>query len=313
MSSQSDSTTSASPSADRTAGDPTGRTGRTGRQFTEPLRELCALALVGGNAVFLFLGFTGLFFVIDGWASGFGQRCAALFGVFVGPVSLGLPIVAVLLATHVSPMVPRHRLIVRAALIQYAVSAVLGFAALLGAFANDVPNVRAALEGLLGRAVWLGFLALGGLVLGRLYVGLVPGRPQPVRTPGAGIIGRQYGGASTPTVYQSGSAAPRYDEPTVDTGWPVVPPPPKPAPIVVPSDATVRVVGPPAKHSQPTEPSKPAPSGPAEPAPTGGEATQVVPPPATGGEATQVVPPPPARPAIEDPVEPPTGQFNRGA
>ena len=72
-----------------------------GRPFTEPLRETAALALLAGNAVFLFLGFTSLFFVLDGWAAEFGARSAATFPVFVGPLSLGLPIVAVLLATHV--------------------------------------------------------------------------------------------------------------------------------------------------------------------------------------------------------------------
>ena len=145
-----------------------------GRQFTEPLRETVALALLAGNAVFLFLGFTGLVFVLDGWASGFGARSAATFPVFVGPLSLGLPMAAALLATHLTPMVARYRLILLAACIEYGVSAVFGLATFLGAFADDLPSARAALEGLLARAVWLGFLSLGAFVLARLYVGLVP-------------------------------------------------------------------------------------------------------------------------------------------
>ena len=74
-----------------------------------------------------------------------------------------------------TPVVPRHRLILLAAGIEYGVSAFFGLATFLGAFADDLPAARATLEGLLCRAVWLAFLSLGALVLARLYVGLVPG------------------------------------------------------------------------------------------------------------------------------------------
>lgn len=279
----------------------------TGRQFTEPLRELAALVFLAGNAVLLFLGFTGLFVVLDGWASEFGARSSAAFPIFVGPISVGLPVVAVLLATHVAPMLPRYRLILLAACVEYGVSAFFGFTAFLGAFADDLPAARATLEGLLGRGVWLGFLALGALVLARIYVGLMP----------AG--GRSGPGIPAPAAsYRTGTAAPAFDEPTVDTGWPVVPPPPQPEPLVAPVDATVRV---------PQPPQNPPPDVPA--------AVPQVPPPAkagpeAAGEATQVVPAPPAgapapsapspsapnpspaqsdQPVIDDPVEPPTRQF----
>src|SRR5262245_29647070 len=64
------------------------------RPFTEPMRELGAFALLTGNGVFLALGFGGLFFVIDRWVSDFGLRCAEVFTDFVGPLSLGLPVLA---------------------------------------------------------------------------------------------------------------------------------------------------------------------------------------------------------------------------
>jgi len=44
--------------------------------------------------------------------------------------------------------------------------------------------------------------------------------------------------------YKPGSAAPTYpasDEPTSETGWPLVPPPPMPGPLVVDADPTMRV------------------------------------------------------------------------
>jgi hypothetical protein len=220
-----------------------------GRQFTEPMREMVVLALLAGNAVFLFLGFAGLVFVLDGWAIGFGARSVAQFPVFVGPLSLGLPMLAVLLATHVTPVLSRYRLILMAAAIEYAVSAVFGLATFLGAFADDLPAVGATLEGLLYRGVWLGFLVLAALVLARLYVGLVPGpalvlggSPVRRRTDLSGGRGTTYRASTSqagPPGQEEGASS--YDGPTVDTGWPVVPPPPRPEPLVVPDDATVRV------------------------------------------------------------------------
>ena len=265
-----------------------------GRQFTEPMREMVALALLAGNAVFLFLGFAGLVFVLDGWAIGFGARSVAQFPVFVGPLSLGLPMLAVLLATHVTPVLGRYRLILTAAAIEYAVSAVFGLATFLGAFADDLPAARATLEGLLYRGVWLGFLALAVLVLARLYVGLIPGpalvlggSPVRRRTDLSGGRGTTYR-ASTSQAGPAGpeEGAPNYDGPTVDTGWPVVPPPPRPGPLVVPDDATMRVPAEPSGDVPEEAPDDAAATGPGE-GPGGGPGD-------TGDATVRVQAPPPA-------------------
>jgi hypothetical protein len=264
------------------------------RQVTQPLRETVALALLAGNAVFLVLGFSGLFFVIDRWATGFGERCAAAYDAFVGPSSLGLPLVAMLLATHVAPMVRRTRTILIAALAELGVSAFFGAITYLGAFANDLSSVRATVEGLLRRSVWLGFLVLACVVVTRVWTGLYPAsKPQPAgyATYGQPTYGRPYPGQPMyppppptyqPGVAQLGTAEPHdaaralaeprdatrvmgqphdptramaepsdatrvmgqphdavralADEKTSGTGWPVVPPPPIPAPLVMPVD-----------------------------------------------------------------------------
>ncbi len=220
------------------------------RQFTEPLREMGALALLGANAVFLLLGFSGLFFVIDRWASDFGLRCAAVFSTFVGPLAVGLPMAAVLLATLVAPMVPRSRLVLLTALVEYGVSALLGAVTFLGAFASDLSSVRATLEGLLGRSVWVGLVILAGIVVVRVWMGLFPApKPRPVAYPGAyaqPTYGRPYPGQPMypHATYQPGSASPTYptsDEPTSENGWPLVPPPPIPAPPVGDVDPTMRI------------------------------------------------------------------------
>jgi hypothetical protein len=223
--------------------------GRNPRLVTEPWREIAGLVLLGANTVFLFLGTMGLFFVVDGWATGFGVRSAAAYGVFVaGLVPVGFPFLAVLLATHVRPIVGRARLITLAAVIQYGVSAVLGLITFLGAFANDLDSVRATLEGVLYRLTWAGLLAFAGMVTLRLWLGLfyVPkpravqqfqyspsyGQPypgQPMYPSPSYLTGRAEPPYSGGPASQSGSpAGPRSGGPP---GWPAVPPPPMPVPV----------------------------------------------------------------------------------
>jgi hypothetical protein len=218
--------------------------GRNPRLVTEPWREIAALTLLGANTVFLLLGIASLFFVIDGWASGFGTRSAATYGVFVaGLIPVGFPILAVLLAAHVRPIVGRARMITLAAVIQYGVSTVLGLVTFLGAFANDLDSVRATLEGVLYRLAWAGLLALAAMVTLRLWLGLfhvpkprpVPqystpyGQPYPGQPmyPAPGYLpGRAEPTSAGPFVGQAGSpVAPRSGG---ASGWPSIPPPPMP-------------------------------------------------------------------------------------
>jgi hypothetical protein len=207
--------------------------GSTARPLTEPLRELTVLALLAGNGIFLIVGFSRLFFVLDGWATDFGLRCAAVFGTFVGPLSLALPILAMLLATHVRPLLRHSRPILITVGVQLAVSALFGAITFLGAFAYDVAtSVRATIEDTLLRVVWLAFLVLACIAVTRVWLGLFPpSRPQPAGYYAQPSYGRPYPGQ------------PMYAPPSppVSTSWPVVPPPPRPQPLVVEPDATIRV------------------------------------------------------------------------
>ncbi|MFY1673069.1 hypothetical protein ACN27G_24410 [Plantactinospora sp. WMMB334] len=97
---------------------------------TRPLRELIALVLVGANALFLFGGLIELFF--GGWEnSDFGDRSLSLFYAFAGLEQIALPVLAVLLATHLQPVVGHARLITLVALVEYGVSLLLGVITLL--------------------------------------------------------------------------------------------------------------------------------------------------------------------------------------
>jgi hypothetical protein len=203
------------------------------------MRELGVFALLAGNGVFLVLGISGLFFVIDRWASDFGLRCANVYLDFAGPLALGLPVTAMLLATHVAPILRRARAVLITVFAELCVSAVFGAVTYLGAFAHDLNSVRATIEGLLFRSVWLGFLVLACILLARVWRGLYPApKPRPAGFPAYGqpTYGRPYPGQP---LYPQGTYQPSTDEylesvdPFAETGWPVVPPPPRPAALMV--------------------------------------------------------------------------------
>jgi hypothetical protein len=238
----------------------TASTGATtpARQVTEPIRPIAASALLIGNGVFLFIGLSDLVFVVSGWASGFGARSGAAFDAFAGPFAVALPLLAVLIATHISPTLPQARTILLAALGSYAFSAVFGVITYLGAFAGSLFSVRDTFDGLLRRSVWLCFLAIAGMAVYRVYHAMFPAPPaKATYSYGPTVYGRPYPGQPMypqPT-YQPGSTEPRYEEPhetaafegpTAESGWPVVPPQtttPAAGPTVEP-DPTVRVTAP---------------------------------------------------------------------
>ena len=192
---------------------PTGDTEAS--QFTKPLRELAAFVLLAGNAVLLFLSITSLIFVVDGWASEFGRRAANTYYGFVGQTSILVPLIAMLIATHIRPPVRHARTITLATLAEYLVSAFFGVVTFIGAFAEDVANgrgstVRFIFENLIVRMVWLVFFALAAYLVWRVAIGMyAPVRP--VQTP-------------------EGYAPPTPSPTPESSGWPSVPPPPMPNP-----------------------------------------------------------------------------------
>ena len=224
------------------------------RQVTEPMRPMAAGALLIGNAVFLFLGLSDLIFVVNGWSRDFGARSIGAFDSFAGPFAVALPLLAVLIATHLAPALPQARTILLGALGSYAFSALFGVITYLGAFAGGLFSVRATFDGLLWRTVWLCFLAIAGMAVYRVYQAMYPAPPpKTAYSYGPTVYGRPYPGQPMypqPT-YQPGTAEPRYQQskdttgfeaPTAETGWPAVPPQ-SAAPTVEP-DPTVRVTAP---------------------------------------------------------------------
>ncbi|MBQ1012490.1 hypothetical protein KBX53_16305 [Micromonospora sp. M51] len=184
------------------------------RQLTKPLRELAALALLGANAVFLFVGLLRL--VAPNDYSSFTDRAGSAFYAFLGVEGVALPVLAVLLATHISPVLAKAKLITQAALIEYAVSALFGTLTMLiwtvGRLAEA--EVLDALLGVLTRFAWMVIFAIAAWVvytIWRAHYYVPRPKPQP------GVYGQPQPGWPQ---QQGGWPAPGQPGGQPQGGWP---------------------------------------------------------------------------------------------
>jgi hypothetical protein len=306
-------------------------------QITKPWRELIALVLVGANAVLLFVGLIDLLVPYSANV-GFSSRAGGSFFDFVGIEAIVLPLLAVLLATHLKPAVPRAKLVTQAALVEYAVSAVFGVIALLAWLFGSLVDgeVRAAFTGLLVRIAYAGIFAAASFLIYKIWRTLYY-VPRPKTQPG------MYGTPGAPGGYppagpgpmgqgQQGPGQPGYGAPTA-YGQPGYQPPPAypgstpPAPPTFGGPASQTSTGAPGQPGAYPPPSGPTPtaSGPTAgaPAPTTEPATwPPVPGPGQAGalspQATQTITAPatgapaPAGPIPDPPTAPiPTADGDR--
>ncbi|SCL54301.1 hypothetical protein GA0070606_2260 [Micromonospora citrea] len=156
--------------------------GTQASQLTKPLRELAAFVLLGANAVFLFVGLIRL--LTPAQYTTFAGRAGSAFFAFVGLEAVVLPVLAVLLVTHVRPATGKAKLITQVALVEYAVSALFGVLTILIWTVDRLAEgeILDAFLGLLTRAGWLALLALAAFVVFKIWRTLyyVPKpKPQP--------------------------------------------------------------------------------------------------------------------------------------
>ncbi|MFG1673216.1 hypothetical protein [Micromonospora sp. NPDC049282] len=203
-------------------------------QLTKPLRELAALVLLGANAVLLFVALLRLLVPADDYST-FSGRAGSAFFAFVGLEATVLPLLAVLLATHVRPVLPRAKLITQVALVEYAVSAVFGALTFLSWLVGRLADgeVLDAFLGLLTRVAWLAIFAVAGYVVFKIWRTLyyVP-RPKPQ----PGVYGQaqpgwpqqpgQPGGYPAPGGYPPAGVPPQPGQPPA--GYPHAGAPPQP-------------------------------------------------------------------------------------
>ena len=157
-------------------------------QFLRPLRDLAAYALAGLPAVLLFVA------VVDLFGDDFARRTQYSFGSFVNLVTIFFPLAAVLLAVGVKPAHPKARLVVTAALVEYAVAAFFGvvFGVLFGVSNIATDDAGEAFTEFLSRAAWLAVFALAAYAVFQLWRGYFPST-KPQAHPGAYGPPPQYG------------------------------------------------------------------------------------------------------------------------
>ncbi|MFI7282142.1 hypothetical protein ACIBOV_17970 [Micromonospora chersina] len=276
-------------------------------QLTKPLRELAALVLLGANAVLLFVGLLRLLVPVDDYST-FSGRAGSTFFAFVGLESTALPVLAVLLATHVRPVLPKAKLITQVALIEYAVSAAFGALTFLiwmvGRLADG--EVLDAFLGLLTRVAWLAVFAIAAFVVVKLWRTLyyVPKpKPQP------GVYGQaQPGWPQQPGGYPAPGGYPQAGAPQQPGGYP------QPGPYGPPQSAPPFNTAPP--HAPQSSPPFGAPqSSPPfpQPGPVYGGAPHPAPPfgQPPSADPTQAIPRQPADPGHPAPPDDRTQRFDR--
>jgi hypothetical protein len=137
------------------------------------LRPLFAWALVGYTALHLLFAFL---FWITPTAGTFGSRARA--ADFVSLYTIALPLLAVLIATQIQPILAASKFIAGIALIEYAVALVFGVLTFLIGLAYSFTSIDSA-GGALGAfrymmigAFELAFLALAGYAVLRAFQSL---------------------------------------------------------------------------------------------------------------------------------------------
>ncbi|MEV4625631.1 hypothetical protein AB0J90_05000 [Micromonospora sp. NPDC049523] len=156
------------------------------RQITQPLREPAALVLVGANALLLFVAVINLL-IPRGEGDEFTRRAGSSFGDFVGLTAILLPLLAVLLATHLQPVVAQAKLVTQVALVEYAVSALFGALAVLAWLVGVLADgeFRQAFTGLLTQIAFLAIFAVAAFLVFKVWRTFyyVP-KPKPQPQPG---------------------------------------------------------------------------------------------------------------------------------
>ncbi len=148
---------------------------------TKKIRPLLAWGLLGVNAMWLLIAIEAFLFEGDGPRSDFSTRALLAFGEhpdlttgfpgastigLVGFAQIGLPLLAVLLLTHVRPVLPNPKQFLITALIEYGISAVFGLVAFIATFTLDGENRgRPLTETVFMRVGLFALLGLAALVV----------------------------------------------------------------------------------------------------------------------------------------------------
>ncbi|MEV6527174.1 hypothetical protein AB0M43_35110 [Longispora sp. NPDC051575] len=173
---------------------PTKADEKSAADFTTPYRPLAALALVAVAGLLLVINVFQLLLVTENWAEGFTSRANANFSGFVGLQATILPLLAVLIVTHIKPVAQNAKTITLIALVEYGVGALFGLITLIAGTLAKFDSVEVSsgaystLDVVYDIFVDIGTFALFGLaafLVFRVFAGVyvTPRPPKPVAQP----------------------------------------------------------------------------------------------------------------------------------
>ncbi|GAA4207983.1 hypothetical protein [Actinocatenispora rupis] len=177
----------------------------TASQYTKPLRLIAGLIMLA--AVVLLVLASAAQLIPSGAYSTFTGNADGQFSQFVSWATVLPPVLAVLLASHIRPVLPQAKLFALVALIEYAVIIVFGVVCLIGGLLGELDyankqgtSVIDPIAGIFGRLALLALAAVAGLFVAMVFRGLNAGAaPRPV-----------YGGYGQPGY---GQQQPGYGQP----------------------------------------------------------------------------------------------------
>ncbi|WP_412541717.1 hypothetical protein R8Z50_03935 [Longispora sp. K20-0274] len=165
---------------------PTTAEEKSAADFTKPYRSLAALVLVSVAGLLLFINILQLLLVTEGWAETFTRRASIGFNDFVGAEAIFLPLIAVLITTHIKPVPPIAKTITLIALVEYGVGALFGLITLVAGavFSLDDNSVLTVAYTILARLGYFVLFGLAAFFVFRVYAGVyVAARPPKPVTP----------------------------------------------------------------------------------------------------------------------------------
>lgn len=216
---------------------------------TGSLRELAALVLLGANGVFLLVALIGLV-PSNSFNDQFTSRAEQSFSDFVNAVTIGFPLLAILLVTYFGGLTARAKVIGTVALVELAISIFFGvlFGFVVGLVALSDGDFRPVLEAFLVRVAWLAVLGIAAYATFVIWKTVFPQAPRPAQPAG---WAPQPGYGPPPPGYAQSAPPPGWGQPQA----------PQSAPPTAQFEAGGQASAPPAQPYNPQQPAYGQPYG----------------------------------------------------
>jgi hypothetical protein len=152
----------------------------TASQYTKPYRLIGGLVLLAIDALLLLVAAANL--IPTGQGSKLTEAMDSEFGYAIDATTIGLPILAVLITSHVAPVVRQAKTFSLIALIEYGVTVILGLISMIGGLLYELDQVKTnqytylttptVIISLFGRLALIALVGVAGFFVLRVFLGL---------------------------------------------------------------------------------------------------------------------------------------------